>query len=64
MIIRTFVPDYAYLPEVFQGDADELIGVHVELRGEEVDCLVRNDPYGLASALEGIAEAIRRKWLI
>lgn len=64
MIIRTFAPDYAYLPEWMQRDPFELVGVTAELRGEEVKAFVPDSPYLVASALEGIAAAIRKKWTI
>lgn len=64
MIIRTFEPDYAYLPECMSYDAIEYVGIRAELRGEEVAVFVPDSPYLVASALESIAGAIRKKWLL
>lgn len=63
-VIRTFDPDYAYLAQNQQNDPYELVGLAVEHHGKELCVLVQDSPYLIASALEAIAVAIRRTWLL
>lgn len=64
MIIRTYEPDYAYQHPSRQDDPIELIGLSVEHHDKEIKVEVQNSPYIVASALEAIACAIRRTWLL
>lgn len=62
MNIRTFIPDYAYLPSMRQNDPYELLGIAMEHDGKELYVHVKDDPYSVAGALEAIAGAIRRAY--
>jgi hypothetical protein len=63
-VIRTFEPDWAYQHPSRQADPYELIGIAVDHHGKELFVTVQDSPYIIAGALEAIACAIRRTWII